>query len=151
MTHFVIVVIVIIIIILFIFYLFIFYLFIFFFFFVQLVLFLEFMLCDLSKKVFLKCGRGISGCSSPPIIFNPKMKTAAERLEFPLSARLIYDLFIVDLLEEEELLDDFIVEGLNPGIMQITGTFKIPSNARLAKLATATRNLVGEVLCGFET
>ena len=79
------------------------------------------------------------------------MKTAAERLEFPLSARLIYDLFIVDLLEEEELLDDFIVEGLNPGIMQITGTFKIPSNARLAKLAMATKNLVGEVLCGFET
>ena len=108
------------------------------------MLFLEFMLCDLSKKVFLKCGRGISGCSSPPIIFNPKMKTAAERLEFPLSARLIYDLFIVVLLEEEELLDDFMVEGLNPGIMQITDAFKIPSNAKLAKLALAQETWLGK-------
>ena len=72
------------------------------------------------------------------------MKKAAERFEFPLSARLIYDLFIVVLLEEEELLDDFMVEGLNPGIMQITDAFKIPSNAKLAKLALAQETWLGK-------
>ena len=93
---------------------------------------------------YLKCGRDISGCSSSPIIFDPKVRKAAERFEFPLSARLIYDLLIVVLLEEEKLLDDFMVEGLNPGIKQIADAFKIPSNARLAKLAMAQETWLGK-------
>lgn len=72
------------------------------------------------------------------------MRKAAERFEFPLSARLIYDFLIVVLLEEERLLDDFMVEGLNPGIKQITDAFKIPSNARLAKLAMAQETWLGK-------
>lgn len=93
---------------------------------------------------YLKCGRDIDGCSSSPIIFDPKVKKAAERFELPLSARLIYDLFIVVLLEEEQLLDHFMVEGLNPGIKQITNAFKIPNNARIAKFALVQKTWLGK-------
>jgi len=41
----------------------------------------------------------------------------------------------MSLLEEEGLLDDFTVEILDPGILQMTTLFKAESNARIARLA----------------
>jgi hypothetical protein len=73
--------------------------------------------------------------SASPIIVDSKLKKAAEDFSIPLSARLIYNLLVVYLLEEEGLLDDFMVERFNPGILQTTALFKTESNARIARLA----------------
>ncbi|KFY01546.1 hypothetical protein O988_02687 [Pseudogymnoascus sp. VKM F-3808] len=73
--------------------------------------------------------------SAPPIIIDSKLKTAAEDFSIPLSSRLIYNLLVVYLLEEEELLDDFMAERLNPGILKVAASFKTESNARIARLA----------------
>lgn len=54
-----------------------------------------------------------------PIIVDSKLKKIAEDFSIPLSARLVYNLLVMYLLEEEGLLDDFKVERLNPGILQI--------------------------------
>lgn len=51
--------------------------------------------------------------SASPIIIDSKLKKAAEDFTIPLSARLIYNLLIMYLREEEGLLDHFMVERLN--------------------------------------
>jgi hypothetical protein len=73
--------------------------------------------------------------SASPIIVDSKLKKAAEDFSIPLSSRLIYNLLVVYLLEEEGLLDDFMVERCNPGILQTTALFKTESDARIARLA----------------
>lgn len=45
--------------------------------------------------------------SISPIIVDPKLKKAAEDFRIPLSSRLIYNLLILCLLEEEGFLDEF--------------------------------------------
>lgn len=73
--------------------------------------------------------------STSPIIVNPKLKEVAEDFRIPLSSRLIYNLLVMCLLEEEGLLDDFMVERLNPRILQTVTTFQTESNASIARLA----------------
>ena len=73
--------------------------------------------------------------SASPIIVDSKLKKAAEDFNIPLSTRLICNLLVVYLLEEEGLLDDFIVKRFNPGILQTTALFTTESNARIARLA----------------
>jgi hypothetical protein len=55
--------------------------------------------------------------SASPIIVDSKLKKTAEENSIPLSARLIYNLLVMSLLEEEGLLDDFMVERFNLGIL----------------------------------
>ncbi len=69
--------------------------------------------------------------STSPIITNSKLKKAAEDFRIPLSARLIYDLLFMYLLEEEKLLDDFMVKRLYPGILQIATLFRTESNVTM--------------------
>ena len=87
--------------------------------------------------------------SAPPIIIDSKLKRAAEDFSIPLSARLIYDLLVAYLLEEEGLLDDFMVERLNPGILQIAAWFKTESNARIASLAITQQTWLEKVSMAF--
>ena len=75
--------------------------------------------------------------SASPIIVDSKLKKTAEDFSIPLSARLIYNLLVMSLLEEEGLLDDFMVERFNPGILQMTALFQTGSNARIARQAMA--------------
>jgi hypothetical protein len=75
--------------------------------------------------------------SASPIIVDSKLKKTAEDFSIPLSARLIYNLLVMCLLEEEGLLDDFMVERFNPGLLQITALFQTGSNARIARQAMA--------------
>ena len=72
-----------------------------------------------------------------PIIFDPELKTAAEEFRIPLTSRLIYNILVICLLEEEGLLDDFMLERMLPGTLKISNGFKTESNARIAKLAMA--------------
>ena len=75
--------------------------------------------------------------SVSPIIVDSKLKKTAEDFSIPLSARLIYNLLVMSLLEEEGLLNDFMVERFNLGILQMTALFQIGSNARIARQAMA--------------
>lgn len=81
-----------------------------------------------------------------PIIVDPKMKKAAEDFRIPPSSRLIYNLLTLCLLEEEGLLDDFMVERLNPGILQTAKLFQTESNASIARL-TMTQKTWLEKFC----
>jgi len=87
--------------------------------------------------------------SVSPIIVDSKLKKVAEDLSIPLSARLIYDLLAIYLLEDEGLLDDFMVEGLNPGILRTAAWFKTESNARIARLAMAQETWLEKFCVAF--
>jgi hypothetical protein len=87
---------------------------------------------------YLTLGVDLDGQRQGPaslMIFDPKLKRAAEDLSIPLSARLVYNLLIVCLLEGEGLLDKFMVDRLNPSILQMAAVFETKSNARIARLA----------------
>ncbi|KAH6683899.1 hypothetical protein B0J14DRAFT_1249 [Halenospora varia] len=69
------------------------------------------------------------------LIFDPKLRRAAENFSIPLSARFISNLLVICLLEEEGLLDNFIIERFSPGILQTAAFFETEGNARIARLA----------------
>ncbi|KAH7360043.1 hypothetical protein BKA66DRAFT_573786 [Pyrenochaeta sp. MPI-SDFR-AT-0127] len=69
------------------------------------------------------------------IIVDSKLKHAAENFSIPLSNRLIYNLLVMVLLEEEGLLDKFTVERRSPAMLCLPSKFKTQSNAGLAKFA----------------
>lgn len=87
--------------------------------------------------------------SASLIIVDSKLKKAAEDFSIPLSVRLIYNLLAVYLLEEEELLDDFMVKRFNLGILQTTVLFQTESNARIAKLAIAQETWLDKFCMAF--
>lgn len=87
--------------------------------------------------------------STLPIIVDPKLKKAAEDLRIPLSSRLIYDLLALCLLEEEGLLDDFMVERLKPGLLQTVSMFQTESNARIARLAMTQKTWLEKFCMAF--
>ena len=87
--------------------------------------------------------------SASPIIVDSKLKTTAEDFSIPLSARLIYNLLVMSLLEEEGLLDDFMVERFNLGILQMAALFQTGSNARIARQAMAQKTWQGKFGMAF--
>jgi SET domain-containing protein len=74
---------------------------------------------------------------SSPIIFNQKLRKEVQEFGIPLSVKLIYELLTMYLLEEEGLMDAFVVERCNPAILHTSTLFKTESNARIARLAVA--------------
>jgi len=50
---------------------------------------------------------------------------------------LIYNLIVMFLLEGERLMADFMVERMNPRILQAAAWFKTESNARIVRFAMA--------------
>ena len=88
--------------------------------------------------------------SASPIIVDSRLRKAAEDFSIPLSARLIYNLLVVFLLEEEGLLDDFMVERLNPGILLTSAWFQTESNARIARQAMAQDTWLGKLYVACE-
>jgi len=72
-----------------------------------------------------------------PFIIDTQLKQAAETFSTPLLSRLIYILLRVALLEDERLLDDFMVKEVSPGIWNIASLFWTEENAVIAKLAMA--------------
>lgn len=69
------------------------------------------------------------------IIVDFKLKIAAETFRIPLSSRLVYNLLSIFLLEEEGLLDEFMVKRLSPSLITTAASFKSDSNASIARLA----------------
>lgn len=87
--------------------------------------------------------------SASSIIVDSKLRKSAEEFSIPLSARLIYDLLGMYLLEEEGLLDDFMVKRMNPGIRRTTTWFGTESNAVIARLAIAQESWLRKLCVAF--
>jgi SET domain len=87
--------------------------------------------------------------SASPIIIDSKLKKAAEDFSIPLSARLIYDLLVVYLLEEEGILDNLMVVRLGPGILRTVAEFKTESNAKISRLAMAQETWLEKLCMAF--
>ncbi|PGH17867.1 hypothetical protein AJ80_04691 [Polytolypa hystricis UAMH7299] len=75
--------------------------------------------------------------SASPIIIDSRLKKAAEDFSIPLSNRLVYNLLVMFLLEDEGLLDDFMVKRLNPSNLRTMSLFRTENNARIARVAMA--------------
>lgn len=88
---------------------------------------------------YLTLGKDIDGQrwdSTLTFFVDPELRRAAEELTIPLSSRLVYNLLVMALLEEEGLTE-FIVETMLPGIQRISKLFATESNAKIVKLAMA--------------
>ncbi|KAL2194263.1 hypothetical protein P885DRAFT_71576 [Corynascus similis CBS 632.67] len=88
--------------------------------------------------------------SSPPLIIDPALKHAAETFEIPVSSRLIYRLLSVVLLDDEGLLDDFMLQRLWPGISTLAGAFGSKENAMIAQLALEQDTWVKKLEVAFK-
>lgn len=75
--------------------------------------------------------------AAAPIIFDPELKRKAETFNISLSSRLIYNLLALLLLEQEGLLDDFMIQRMMPGIDIVARMFETKSNVRIKWLAMA--------------
>ncbi|KFY97856.1 hypothetical protein V500_01900 [Pseudogymnoascus sp. VKM F-4518 (FW-2643)] len=80
-----------------------------------------------------------------PIIADVRLRKAAENFNTPLSARFVHTLLIMHLLEEEGLMDYFMVARMGPGIEQTASLFETESNARIARLAMAQETWLGKL------
>ncbi|KAI1648250.1 SET domain-containing protein [Daldinia loculata] len=87
--------------------------------------------------------------SSSPIIADRKLKEAAENLSIPHCNRLIYQLLVSFLLEEEGLLDYLTRERLEPSMVIMPSLFETESNARIARIAMAEQTWLGKVQMAF--
>ena len=76
--------------------------------------------------------------STSPIIFDPELRKEAEEFYTPLSARFLYNVLMMYLLEEEGLMDHFVFEGCNPTILKLSTLFRTESNDKIARLREAT-------------
>ncbi|KFY19513.1 hypothetical protein V491_04395 [Pseudogymnoascus sp. VKM F-3775] len=80
-----------------------------------------------------------------PIITDAVARRAAEDFNTPLSARFIYTLLIMKLLEEEGLMEHFLVARMAPGIERTADMFATESNSRVARLAMAQETWLGKL------
>ncbi|KAM0435899.1 hypothetical protein ACHAPT_002791 [Fusarium lateritium] len=87
---------------------------------------------------YLAYGAEVSGeqdDSDSPIIADPDLKRASENLTIPISNRFVYDLMFMTLVEQEGVLDDFLLVRASQRITSMASYFTTERNARIAKLA----------------
>lgn len=84
------------------------------------------------------------------LIVDSKLRNVADNFSIPISSRFIYTLLTIFLIEEEGLLDDFMVERLRPSLIRIAGLFKLESNCSIARLAMNQKSWLKRLLVGFE-
>lgn len=83
------------------------------------------------------------------ILSDPGVKSAAEEFRIPLSTRFIATALMGYLLEEEGLLDHFMVERILPSMRSTAGTFKTRRNAKIAAIVMAQQTWLGKVCTAF--
>ncbi|KAH6871525.1 hypothetical protein B0T10DRAFT_260423 [Thelonectria olida] len=101
---------------------------------------------------YLLLGVGLDGqrqVSRSPIITDPELKRASEYFNIPLTSRFIYNLLCALLLEQEELLDDFMNERVTPSIDTAVSFFRTDANATIAKFAMAQETWLEKVDVAF--
>ncbi|PQE17468.1 SET domain protein [Rutstroemia sp. NJR-2017a WRK4] len=84
-----------------------------------------------------------------PIIFDPKLRKQVQDFDISLSSRFIYDILIVYLLEEEGLLDEFLLKELVPAVTTTKDLFRNRDNIKMASLALAQPTWFGRVCVAF--
>lgn len=102
---------------------------------------------------YLTLGVDVNGrrqSSHSPIIVDSKLRNAAESLSIPISSRFIYILLTIFLIEEEGLLDDFMLDRLRPGLIRVAGLFRLESNCSIAGHAMSQKSWLERLLVGFE-
>jgi hypothetical protein len=77
--------------------------------------------------------------STSPIIFDPELRKEAEEFYTPLSARFLYNVLMMYLLEVEGLMDHFVFEGCNPTILKLSTLFRTESNDKIAMIGSERR------------
>ncbi|KAF2500678.1 SET domain-containing protein [Lophium mytilinum] len=92
---------------------------------------------------------GVIQTSASPIIFDSRLKQAAESFSIPISSRLIYNLLFMVLMEDEGLLDDFIIKRTAPSVVMTTTKFQTESNVKIARLAMAQDTWLGKFCVAF--
>ncbi|KFX91197.1 hypothetical protein V490_06040 [Pseudogymnoascus sp. VKM F-3557] len=111
-------------------------------------------LSDLRRRLirglnYLTHGEDIVGDPAPaavaPLITDDRIRAAAEDFNTPLSARFVYALLFMQLLEEEGLMDHFLVARMSPGIEQTASFFEDERNSRIARLALAQETWLGKL------
>ncbi|KAI7783514.1 hypothetical protein LA080_011643 [Diaporthe eres] len=85
-----------------------------------------------------------------PVLGDPEVKKAAEELRIPQSTRLIAVVMMGFLLEEEDLMDQFMFERLRPSMKSVAALFQTASNARIAALVMAQSSWLGRVCMAFK-
>lgn len=85
-----------------------------------------------------------------PIIVDLELRNAAESLSIPISSRFVYYLLTIFLLEEEGLLDYFMIKRLEPGLVRTAGFFRLEKNQRIAKFALSQSSWLEKLLEGFK-
>jgi hypothetical protein len=88
--------------------------------------------------------------SRNPLILNPALKKAAEEMKITISAKLVYILLSMVLVEQEGLLDAFEVKRMEPGIVLVVNLFRGEEIARVARLAVAQESWVEKFLVALE-
>jgi hypothetical protein len=89
-----------------------------------------------------------SPCS--PIIVDYGLRDAAETFCIPISSRRVFTLLTIFLIEEEGLLDDLMVERLNPSLIGTISLFKSTSNQSIATLALSQESWLKKLLVGLQ-
>lgn len=74
--------------------------------------------------------------STSPIIFEAKLKRDAEDSSIPISSMFICYILAMFLLEQEGLLDQFLLQEMVPRILQLATILMTEENRRIALLAT---------------
>jgi hypothetical protein len=89
---------------------------------------------------YLTLGVDLDGKTQTSTIFDSELKSRAESLTIPLTSRLIYYVLAVLLLQQEGLLDAFMLGRLEPPILRLVTLFKTASNIQIAKHAMAQKS-----------
>jgi hypothetical protein len=84
-----------------------------------------------------------------PIIFDAGLKKAADTMAIPLSARLIYNLLIMVLMEHEGVLDDLMIRKRQPGINFSTSFFQTKMNIEIVQLVVAQDSWLAKLCVAF--
>jgi hypothetical protein len=74
----------------------------------------------------------VHGSVASSFINDARLKKDVETYSISLSARLIYNLLLMALSEQEGLLDEFLEERMTPGIVSVLQAFRTEGNASTA-------------------
>ncbi|KAJ5097450.1 hypothetical protein N7456_008171 [Penicillium angulare] len=84
-----------------------------------------------------------------PIIMDPKLKDEAETFNIPLSSILFYEVLTMFLLEEEGLMDYFVLDFLLPILNKTAKMFKSERNSRIAQFIVKRNTALERLQVGF--
>ncbi|GAM39056.1 hypothetical protein TCE0_034r10284 [Talaromyces pinophilus] len=87
---------------------------------------------------------------SRPVICDPIMRKAADNCDFPLSARLIYDLLLAVLTEAEGLLDIETAANTWTHVWRRACSFGTEENRKIAKLAVQQKTWIERLGMAFQ-